>query len=184
MAVGVSHLIDQPRYAEWVRLSHRAARFEKFMTVAIQGLGKLDSVLVAEDALFLQLPQHQRESIETSLDLTDRFTNSYLWVLGSYEIIRGMDQRCRENSQIVDHTAATFIREAKIKFERVRVPLAKFEAARRFSDTDATAAFPALDLQHGIAWRVADNVVVTRRELSECFLATLRALQPAARETS
>lgn len=169
-------MIDQPRYAEWVRLSHRAARLEKFMTVAIQGLGKVDAVLVATDAAYLQLPQEQRESTEASIELTERFTNSYLWVLGAYEIVRAMDQRCRENTAIVDDTTAQLIRDTKHKFERVRVPLAKYEIANRFRNTDTVLAFPALDRQDGIAWCVADNVFVTRKELSECFMTLLRTL--------
>jgi hypothetical protein len=169
-------VIDQPRYAEWVRLSHRAARFEKFMTSAIQGLGKLDAVLSAKDTAYLQLPQQERESIERSIELTERFTESYLWVLGAYEIIRTMDQRVRENAGLVNEATCQLIRDAKHKFERVRVPLAKFEAARCHSDTDSSVAFPALNPQHGIAWCVADDVFVTRRELSECFMALLRAV--------
>jgi len=169
-------VIDQPRYAEWVRLSHRAAKFEKFMTPAIQGLGKMDAVLTAKDAAYLQLPQRERESFERSIELTERFTESYLWVLGAYEIIRTMDQRVRESAGLVDQTGSQLIRDAKHKFERVRIPLAKFEAARRHSDTDSAVAFPALNPQHGIAWCVADNVFVTRRELSECFMALLRAV--------
>lgn len=169
-------MIDQPRYAEWVRLSHRTGRFEVFMVVVVQGLGKLDAVLTAQDAAYLTLPQRERESVENSLDLTDRFTYSYLWVLGAYEIVRSMDQRCRQTPSPVDDTAAKLIRDTKHALERVRVPLAKFEAARRFSDTDTTVAFPALDPQHGIAWCVADGVFVTRKELSECFMSMLRAI--------
>lgn len=167
-------MIDQPRYAEWVRLSHRTARFETFMVPTVQGLGKFDAKLIARDSAYIKLSQRQREEIDVSLELTDRFTDSYLWVLGAYEIIRTMDQRCRIDSTLVaDHV---LIRNAKHFFERVRVPLAKFEAARRHTDTDSTIAYPSLNREHGIAWQVAEGVFISRRELSECLMELLRKL--------
>lgn len=165
-------MIDQPRYAEWVRLSHRTARFEAFMVVAVQGLGKLDAKLMAQDAAYLSLSDKQREEIDVSLELTDRFTDSYLWVLGAYEIIRAMDQRCRTDNSLAGNTAP--LRDAKHFFERVRVPLAKFEAAHRYRDTDSTVAYPSLKRDHGIAWQVSKDVFISRWELSECFLDLLR----------
>lgn len=167
-------MIDQPRYAEWVRLSHRTARFEKFMVVTVQGLGKFDAKLIARDAEYLCLSEKEREEFAVSLELTDRFTDSYLWVLGAYEIIRAIDQRCRTDSSLVENSVP--IRDAKHSFERVRIPLAKFEAARRFSDTDSTIAYPILSRDYGIAWQVADDVFISRRELSECFIELLRKL--------
>jgi hypothetical protein len=146
------------------------------MVVAVQGLGKLDAVLTAQDAAYVQLSQTERDSFQKSLELTDRFTQSYLWVLGVYEIIRSIDQRCRENQSLVDAATAQLVCDTKHAFERVRVPLAKFEPARRFSDTDTTVAFPAFDPQQGIAWRVAETVFVTRRELSACYMTMLRAM--------
>lgn len=159
-------------------LSHRAAHFETFIVIAIQGLGKVDAQLTARDAAFLKLPQGRRESIEVSGDLTERFTSSYLWVLGAYEIIRTLDQRCREDPSLVSEETARIIRDAKHKFERVRMPLAKFKPARRFKETDTAVAFPALHREHGIAWCVADNVVVARKELSDCFMTVMQSLDP------
>lgn len=167
-------MIDQSRYAEWVRLSHRTARFEKFMVVTVQGLGKFDAKLMARDAAYLGLSEEKREEWDISLDLTDRFTDSYLWVLGAYEIIRAIDQRCLADPSLIENFAS--IRDAKHFFERVRIPLAKFEAARRFSDTDSTIAYPSLTLEHGIAWQVANDVFISRGELSECFIELLRKM--------
>lgn len=151
------------------------------MVIAVQGLGKLDAMLVAKDANYLSIRQDQRDSVEESEDLTDRFTFSYLWVLGAYEIVRAIEQRCHPPSPI-NIATAELIRQTKRAFERMRIPLAKFEHAHRFSHTDTMIAFPALDPQDGIAWRVADDVVVLRKELSESFMKMLRALstQPNA----
>ena len=167
-------MIDQPRYSEWVRLSHRTATFETFMVPTIQGLGKLDAQLKFEDEAFLRLSEKERESIDVSLKLTERFTYSYLWVLGAYEIIRTMDQKCRADSSLV--TKHNDVTDSKHYFERVRIPLAKFESARRYKETDSTIAYPSLNREHGIAWQVSENLFISRLELSECFINLLRGI--------
>jgi hypothetical protein len=169
-------VIDQPRYAEWIRLSHKAAKFQPHMVVTIQGLGKFDAKLIAEDRHYLSLPEAERLGIDQSIELSDRFISSYLWVLGTYEVIRSIDQYCRENASLLNVEQASGLRGVKHLFERVRIPLAKFEPARRFSETDSTVAYPSLSREHGIAWQVADNVFTARGELSDCFLKLLRVL--------
>lgn len=169
-------MIDQPRYAEWVRLSHRTAKFQTLMAVTIQGLGKFDAKLIAEDLHYLGLPDTERLADERSMELTDRFISSYLWVLGAYEVIRTIDQCCRSDDSLLDTEQVCRVRSAKHLFGRVRVPLAKFESARRFSETDSTVAYPSLSREHGIAWQVAENVFIARGELSDCFLNLLREL--------
>jgi hypothetical protein len=64
----------------------------------------------------------------------------------------------------------------KARFERLRVPLAKQEVAKRFKQTDLPFAFPVLLGGHGIAWRVSDTTVISRRELSDAFLALLKEI--------
>ena len=173
--------IDQPRYAEWVRLSHRLSPFEAFMIVAVQGLGKIDAQLTAQDQEFLSVRTENESSIESSLELTDRFTQSYLWVLGAYEIIRAVDQRCRENApSCIDASLVEAIKATKVFFERVRVPLAKFEAANKFKNTDSAIAFPALHPGDGIAWRVAHDIYITRQSMSDMFIGLLRKMPPIA----
>lgn len=167
-------MIDQPRYAEWVRLSHRTARFETFMVVTVQGLGKLDAKLVAQDKAYLNLTDEQQNEFRVSIELTDRFISSYLWVLGAYELIRVIDQKCRADKSLISNPR--IVSDAKAAFERIRIPLAKFESARRYRDTDSTVAYPSLDRVHGIAWQIAEDVYISRGELSERFLNLLREL--------
>lgn len=169
-------MIDQTRYAEWVRLSHKTAKFQAFMAFTIQGLGKFDAKLMAEDRHYLSLPEAERLGIERSMELTDRLISSYLWVLGAYEVIRSIDQCCREDSSLLNGEQINNVESVKHLFERVRVPLAKFEPARRFSETDSAVAYPSLSRERGIAWQVADGVFIARGELSECFLKLLREL--------
>jgi hypothetical protein len=160
-------MIDQPRYAEWVKLSHRLQKFEPFMVVTVQGLGYLDAKLAEEDRAFLARPPSMQDDFEQSLDLTERFTQSCLWVLGAYELIRSIDEKCRNSLGIVSANVATLVSAAKTQFERVGVPLAKYEAARKFSATDRA---------NGIAWHVAPGTFVSREDLAKCFREMLLAL--------
>jgi len=146
------------------------------MTPVIQSLGRLDAELITKDVAYLALPQAEREKVDTSFELTDRVRDSYLWVLGAYEIVRSIDQRRRDNSGLVGEAAAKIIIDVKHKFERVRIPLAKFEPAKRYSDTDSSVALPGIDRDHGIAWRVSEDVFITRRELSDAFMELLRSI--------
>lgn len=146
------------------------------MTPVIQALGKLDAELISKDVAYLALPQVEREKVDTSSELTDRIRDSYLWVLGAYEIVRSLDQKCRDNTEIVNDTARQVFTDVKHKFERVRISLAKFEPARRYGDTDSSVALPGIDRDHGIAWRVSETLFVTRKELSDAFMSLLRSI--------
>ena len=44
------HRIDQPRYAEWVRLSKSMKPIAAGLALFVEGLGNLDAQLVFEDA--------------------------------------------------------------------------------------------------------------------------------------
>jgi hypothetical protein len=171
--------IDQPRFAEWVRLSHRLGPLEAFMITTVQGLGRLDAQLIAEDREFISARAANQIETEPSFALTDRLTYSYLWVLGSYEILRSVDQRCSKSPPpFVNAEIAAAVRATKYQFERVRVPLAKFEAARKFAKSDGTVAFPAIHAEHGISWRVSQDTYIARESLSQAFMETLRLLPP------
>ena len=69
----------------------------------------------------------------------------------------------------------TIPRDAKHIFERVRMPLAKMATANRYK-ADSPIAYPALNMRHGIAWQVREDVFITRFELSETFLSFLEGL--------
>jgi hypothetical protein len=110
------------------------------------------------------------------VEFSGRLTLSYLWVLGAYEIVRTLDQRTREASAGTPSPVAERITATKHLFERVRIPLAKFKAARR-NPNDSPIAYPAVSPVHGIAWLVADNSFISRRQLSDAFLALLSDLR-------
>ena len=164
---------DQPRHARWVRASHGTDALEAGLDVFIQGLGKLDAQLVYEDNAFLALPVESRAEFEESLKLTDRMTLSRLWVLGAYEVIRTVAQRVRDKPGVLSGNLATRVKSTKKDFERLRIPLAKFEPAQAHTETDFASPRPGLHKDHGISWLVAKGVFISRRQLSDLLLALL-----------
>jgi hypothetical protein len=152
------------------------------MIPAVQGLGRIDTALAVADAQFLALSDTERTHAQISNlhGLADRVTQSYLWVLGVYEIVRAIDQKCRSGSAGVTEAQSGAVRETKRKFERVRMPLAKFEPAQRHSETDSAIAYPSIEMDHGIAWRISQETIVSREELARTFHKMLEVLCASA----
>jgi len=160
------------RIERWINASFATVRFEQVMCLTIQGLGGIDVSLIEGDELFLADFEKNRNSLNENLKLNDRFTLSYLWVLGGYEVARTICQRIKENRDgIPDEVSAKF-EELKKEFNRLRVPLAKMEAASAHRTTDSHFAYPAINTK-GIAWQVSQDVFITRRDLSDRLLDTL-----------
>lgn len=173
------HLWDNDRYTKWIYASHAVGgveQYKAFMAVAIQGLARLDCQLIAADEQFLRLTEQQRATIPVSVELSERVTLSYLWVLGAYELLRTLDERTKKASSGAPSPMAARITETKHLFERVRIPLAKLEASRRNPD-DNLIAYPAISAIHGIAWHIADNTFVSRRKLADEFLLLMTELR-------
>ena len=163
------------RLNKWITYSHKLAKIEPFMVPVVQGLGRLDVKIINYEDRFIKV-LIEKPTIEDSLQLTDCFTYSYLWVLGTYEIIRTMDQRCGENANLLDRNLNNSIKNLKYKFERIRIPLAKMEPAKRHKDTDSRIAYPALHPDLGISWRISEKEYIARRELSDDFLSLIEKL--------
>lgn len=164
------------RLERWVFASHGLGGIEPFMTLTLQGLGRLDCQLIPEDARFLSLTPESQATIDESARLTDRFTLSYLWVLGAYEIVRSLDQRCRADTAPLGGELNRRVNGFKHKIERLRIPLAKFEPARR-SATDSPIAYPAISRELGVAWQLAPDTFVSRRELSDELLSLVEDIR-------
>lgn len=170
---------QNPRGASWTQLSLCLERFEWFMVPAVQGLGRLDGELAAADAAFLALSEvaRGRFQAENPFDLADRFTRSYLWVLGAYEIVRSLHQRTHAAGlAVMTAEQKKIVRDVKQKFERIRLPLAKFEPARRHRTTDSGIAFPVIHEQLGISWKLAPDAYISREDLAREFRSLLEAL--------
>jgi hypothetical protein len=147
------------------------------MVIQLQALGRLDAQLIADDQHFCD-PNSKSDGFA----FNDHLLPSYLWVLGAYEVIRTLYERCKERPELrEDHR--TRLREIRDRFTRLRIPLAKFEAAKAHQDTDFSLAWPALHPTLGIAWKVAQGIYISRRELSDAFLELLEAIVPTQTES-
>ena len=168
------------RYQRWIDASTVASAFEPSMIPLVQGLGRFDCHLIHEDARFTALNQEQSSSVRERTLLTDRVTLSYFWVLAAYELVRTLDQRWRTGATTLPDEFGSRITALKRRMERLRIPLVKLETARRFP-TDSAFAYPTITRDFGVAWHIAQDTYVTRRELSDQLLNFLADLEKRQR---
>lgn len=171
--------IFEDRFDRWVMVSIGMARFEEHLVGLIQDMGQLDANLCSVDAQFVNAQPEQQVALYDHYSIQSHRTQSYLWVLGAYEILRTLAQKIREGRSDDPSEVGAKINSARDRFARVRVPLAKFEAAGRHKATDNHVAYPGLDLKYGIAWQLNDNEVISRQELSDVFLEALEFVRSA-----
>jgi hypothetical protein len=76
----------------------------------------------------------------------------------------------RREASGVWHRAVGYI------FERIRIPLAKFEPTRRHYATHSAIARPAVRNELGVGWNVSNDIYVSRRQLADDLLSTLKIL--------
>ena len=167
------------RLQRWVDASSAAGAVEAFMIPLVQGLGRFDCHLINEDARSAAFNQEQSSSLHESTRLADRLTLSYFWVLAAYELVRTLDQRWRTGATTLPDESGNRVAALKRRMERLRIPVAKMETARRFP-TDSAIAYPTISRDFGLAWHVAQDTYISRRELSDQlldFLADLKKRQ-------
>lgn len=173
------------RLQRWVDASSAAGAIEPFMIPLVQGLGRFDCHLINEDARSSVLNQEQSSSLQERTRLADRLTLSYFWVLAAYELVRTLDQRWRTGATTLPDESGNRVAVLKRRMERLRIPLAKMETARRFP-VDNTIAYPTISRDFGLAWHVAQDTYISRRELSDQlldFLADLKKRQQTQKKT-
>lgn len=168
---------DVARYTRWVFASHPLGKVEAVLVDYAQGLGRLDSQLIVEEKAFLDLSATGRATLEESIKFTDRLFISQLWVLGAYEVVRTLCQWCNEAPDVFGAEANQKIKVLKEKFERLRIPLAKLEAAKKHKQTDSPIAIPCIHNELGIAWQLSENIFISRIDLSDSFLNLLEYLR-------
>ena len=173
--------MESERHRRWMKASNALGAIELFTVPIVRGLGKLDAKLIAEEKRFSELPSELQETSHEQEALNECYVLSFLWVLGAYEMIRTLDQRCQDYPWLVDEPlVASRIKSIKRSFERLRVPLAKMEQARRYKDTDYPIAYPTSCTELGTSWHVSDTLVISRRELSDKFLDLIEDMASSA----
>jgi hypothetical protein len=163
--------VDIERRNCWIEHQGPLDHIHDLLRAPYQGIAWIDALLVKEDKKLVS-----GESVGFMGDLSQHFTQAYLWVLGAYEIVRTLSQFSDETKNSALSAHKNEIRVLKHKFELVRVPLAKFEAPRR-NPNGYTFAWPIIDKQKGTGWLISEGVYITRRELSDEFLELMKKLR-------
>lgn len=163
----------EERFERWLKVSIGLARFDPFLPSLVQSLGKMDATLCETDVSLVENYRQGGNANEDYEMIQGHLTHSYLWILGSYEVIRTLTQSIKENKSDDPAEVLERFQNAKKRFARLRIPLAKFEAAKAHNKTDFKIAYPGFAYQIGIAWQVSNDVVISRQELSDLFLETL-----------
>jgi hypothetical protein len=166
-------MIDK-RLQRWVRGSIQLEPLEPLTMITLQGLGHLDLTLIARDQRLASLME-ARPGIRTQERLLQQITLSYLWVLGVYELVRTLHERSREDTNLLAQSIRGRLEEMKHALERLRIPLAKHQHARRYP-ADNPLAWPAFDPDRGVLWSVGQQSI-SRRELSDKLLDLLDGIE-------
>lgn len=144
----------------------------------LQMLGREDVALWAYDqALNMDSINIQAGKPSDAVDdlLHSMVWRSYTWILSAYELVRTINQRL--DSRYSDSAFVSKFSELKKEFARIRIPLAKFEPAKKHKATDYTFPRGCMQPGRGLCWAVADNVVISRTELSDALIALLLDLK-------
>lgn len=163
----------EERFERWLKVSIGLARFDPFVMSLVQSLGQMDANLCETDVSLVEKYKQGGNANEDYELIQGHLTHSYLWILGSYEVIRTLTQSIKENKSDDPVEVLKRFQDTKKRFARLRIPLAKFEAAKANNKTDFKIAYPGFAYDIGIAWQVSDDVVISRQELSDLFLETL-----------
>lgn len=152
------------------------------LVVQLQGVGNLDTELVNEENAVAQAIKLQKTAGATLPDAAlllphRHIYQSFLWVLAAYELIRTVDGACLADSAIYGPDLSKEIKDYKHKIERLRIPLAKLEAAGRHKKTDFAMAYPVFINDREVAWLVNATTAISRRQLSDNLLTLAEKLR-------
>lgn len=172
--------MDHARYRRWILGSRALLFIEEALVFTVQELGRIDAQLYERDKRYRQIRVSNNGTEEEWRQVSESLALGYLWALGSYEVIRTLDQRFREGGARWEHLRS-FSRPVKHQLERVRIPLAKLEAPKSKNSPGRTIAHPALTAMHGLGWVLSPDEVVARTELSDHFLSFLEHVRSAQR---
>lgn len=164
---------DMPdRIKRWVTAARIFTPVELPLSFLGSSLGKLDVELISKD-ITLAKQACKIEGGGMIIAFGEELTLSYLWVLGAYEFVRVLSQRAREEEPFFK-TQFPQVDRVKRNFERLRIPLAKLEPAKRHKKTDFRIPFPIFDhKRQSTAWAVGPGVCISRRELADELLDLL-----------
>lgn len=168
---------DSPLFRRWEKASYRLIDVGGYYQGRISGLGRLDSFLRDEDEA--RRRDFRESGIPNGHALDDFLLLSQLWVFGVYEMLRTLDEQLRADPRPWSPVDCGAVTAMKQKYERIRVPLAKLEPARRFKASDEVpigACVLGKHEQKGWCWKIGPDKYIWRIDLAEELLAMVEAL--------
>lgn len=160
------------RISRWFTSLCALQKIDTNIPSVVRQLAKLDNKLIEWGK---KHDPKSRIEAGTLDDFEEYLIISYLWVLGAYEIIRTIHQRCKEKN-IFSQEILKKVKETKEYFTRIRVPLAKLEASKKYKHIDCSTALPH-NTQLGIGWLLGNGQCILRRNLSDKFLELLELIE-------
>jgi hypothetical protein len=140
----------------------------------VRALGRLDSFLRKESRSAVgDLEETEFPNLSV---IEDYLALSQLWVFGAYELLRSIDQKLSEGDFALPMTTSAKVKEMKMRFARIRVPLAKLEPANRFRLVDEVpkgACVVSSAKEKGWCWQLNANTYVWRHDLGDELLSLL-----------
>ena len=111
-----------------------------YISIALEsqafGLGRVDCTLVEKDRLYIDTQPIAGASAAWQREIFDHRIQSYLWLLGAYELIRTLAQKLRETRELGTDDLRVSIAEVKVALARPRMLIAKHEPMNATSELD------------------------------------------------
>ena len=154
----------------------------------VQGLGRLDVELIKETERLKSKSKIYRKTRLKHLTL------SKLWILGAYELVRLMREITQKPNSLVSEKIKTEIFNTKKEFEKIRIPLTKFQMPNRQKPKKKNRLFGQfpdsfLDSSGEVGWKVYTTIerrpieIYYRRTFGDLLLRLLEFIDKEIRSS-
>ena len=147
--------------------------------LVVQGLGMVDVILRSADNVIEPFASRQQDP--PGVNLTAHLAQSYLWVLGAYEITRTVVQHGARDPTLFSDADLARVRKLKQAFARLRVPFAKLEPTHKHRETDYSFPWPSFGPGRGTEWEVGPKIIISRSQLADAFLDVFETIRHSRR---
>jgi hypothetical protein len=164
---------NDERAKEWEAKALDLIWIDGCLPAIVRALGRLDSFLRSEDRKTIEDADNDIPSFNI---IEDYLALSQLWIFGAYELPRSLDQKLKKGIPNISADACKNAHDLKLRFARIRMPLAKFEPARSFECIDEVpkgAAVLANARTKGWSWQLNSKTYVWRHDLANELLSLL-----------
>lgn len=165
-------MINTNRKAKWNLAIRSVHQLDPHVRYPLLSLKRLDARLWKATPRLMRISENTDNYDSKENDFVQTFIgDAFFWALGSYEIVRTLDQRCRiahRDSKLSNHFTTL-----KHQLERIRMPLAKLEPAKRYKSTDYEFSRAFLMRNKGYGWGVAKGIRIPFMETSDQVILIL-----------